>query len=197
MECLHVLRALTKLRSHHTGSTNNVPLLQLPLHLLTAPSALLSADMKQVIVLKLLQKNENNVLFLPLSSSLVNAPSGLVHANKRTQSLQTLEENPPTFSSYSFAVWRRCHMEVRKRVSKERAPTFSSYSFAAWKRCRTDGSEQVSKQASNKLTASAAAAALTCKNQIITGTSINQMYHTASSDCGSVGITSRRAKIVS
>ena len=67
---------------------NNVPLLQLPLNHLTAPSALLNADMKRVIAY-LVEKSENNVLFLPLASSLVRA-------NKNTV-MQTLEEKPPTF----------------------------------------------------------------------------------------------------
>jgi hypothetical protein len=76
--------ARAKKRTSHQPAEqeNNVPLLQLPLNPLTAPSALLNADTKRVIVLYVLEKSENNVLFLPLASVLVSAPSRLVHANK-------------------------------------------------------------------------------------------------------------------
>ena len=50
LECLHVLRALKKDRvTSPAEQENNVLLLQLPLNHLTAPSALLNADMKRVI----------------------------------------------------------------------------------------------------------------------------------------------------
>ena len=78
---LHVLRALKKDRvTSLAEQKNNVPLLQLPLNHLTAPSALLNADMKRVIAY-LVEKSENNVLFLPLASSLVRANKNTIIAS--------------------------------------------------------------------------------------------------------------------